>query len=392
MLSYPFTFPKIKGTLLGRLNRFVVEVEMASRREKAYLPNTGRLWELLLPGTALLLSPASSGGKLPYTVLACEKEGRYVLLHTHLTNKIVRRLIDEGRLPPYQSYRVIDSEPAYGKHRFDLLLEHRRSGELLYLEIKNNTLFESRTAMFPGAVTKRGARHLRLLAELSRENRKGSCLFAIMNPRVEYFIPAFHIDYRFAQTFLEVRDTVQLNALALDFDPSFTAVTAVKPVAIPYGFIAEEMQDRGVYLLLLQLKESKTVLLPGERRLTLEEGYYVYLDRAPENLGREAARHRQKRKKKRQPIDYLTAAAAAVTAVPIISGENLAPELAARLKMLSGGRFEIDVFPGSKGSGSLFYFAENPLHNRNFIELIQRYRIVRLEQKLTAGSFPSRAD
>jgi hypothetical protein len=30
----------------------------------------------------------------------------------------------------------------------------------------------------------------------------------------------------------------------------------------------------------------------------------------------------------------------------------------------------------------LFYFAENPLHDFRFIDLIQHYRIRRLEQKL----------
>ena len=385
MSGYPFTFPKISGKLISRLNRFVVEVEIAGRREKAYLPNTGRLWELLLPGANLLLSPALSGGKLPYTVLACEKEGRQVLLHTHMTNKIVHHLIDEGRLPPYRGYRVVQTEPAYGSHRFDLLLEQQGSGRRCYLEIKNNTLFESRTAMFPGAVTQRGAAHLRLLAELSGEKDKGSCLFAIMNPQVKYFIPSFHIDYNFARAFLEVSEKVRLKALALGFDPSFTEVTSVKPVTIPYEFIAEELQDRGVDLLLLSIKESKAVDFPGEGRIRLKEGFYIYLERAPEKLMRKAARHRRKRKAKRQPIDYLTAEAAAITAVPIVSGEEPAPEMAARLQALSGGRCEESIFSGDE-KGSLFFFAADPLQNPGFIKLIQHYRIARLEQKLAGRS------
>ena len=96
MLSYPFTFPKVRGRFIRRLNRFVVEAEIGGRPEKAYLANPGRLWELLLPGTGLLLTPSPSGGRLPYTVLACRKGGRHVLLHTHLTNSIVRTLMKPG--------------------------------------------------------------------------------------------------------------------------------------------------------------------------------------------------------------------------------------------------------------------------------------------------------
>lgn len=128
MLTYPFVFPKVSGRLVRRLNRFVVEVEIDGRLEEAYLANPGRLWELFLPGTELLLSPALSGGRLPYTVLACRRDGRYVLLHTHLTNKVVHRLIIEDRLTPFRDYRVVKEEPACGRHRFDLLLEHKTSG------------------------------------------------------------------------------------------------------------------------------------------------------------------------------------------------------------------------------------------------------------------------
>ena len=92
MLSYPFTFPKINGRLSRRLNRFVVEVAVDGRRENAYLANPGRLWELLLPGAEILLSPALARGKMPYTVLACRKEGRDVLVHTHLAKFFFPRL------------------------------------------------------------------------------------------------------------------------------------------------------------------------------------------------------------------------------------------------------------------------------------------------------------
>ena len=73
MTGYPFGFPETRGNFIKRLNRFVVEAEAEGSRVEKYLPNPGRLWELLLPGTELILSPALSGGKLPDTVLACCK-------------------------------------------------------------------------------------------------------------------------------------------------------------------------------------------------------------------------------------------------------------------------------------------------------------------------------
>lgn len=380
MLSYPFTFPKVRGRFIRRLNRFVVEAEIGGRPEKAYLANPGRLWELLLPGTGLLLTPSPSGGRLPYTVLACQKGGRHVLLHTHLTNSIVRTLIEAGRLPPYAGYRVIGSEPAWGRHRFDLLLQHRRSGRLCYLEIKTCTLFEGRLAAFPDAVTKRGADHLRLLKEIAGPGREAGCLFVIMNPQVKWFIPAYHIDPGFARALLDVRHSVQLNALSFGFDPSFTEVVSVERVLIPYVLIEEQLHGRGFYLLLLYMERPKVVTLPGGENVALEKGCYIYRSPAAADPAGEAARHKQKRKAKQQPIDYLAAAADRIIPIPLVTGENLEQELSADLAAIAGKPID---WPGLDGErGRLFYLAADPLQSPDFIDLIQHYRLARLEQKL----------
>ncbi len=64
-----------KANFLRRLNRFVVECMIGGRPVSAYLPNPGRLWELLIPGCRLYVKRNSSPVGMPYTVLAVEKEG-----------------------------------------------------------------------------------------------------------------------------------------------------------------------------------------------------------------------------------------------------------------------------------------------------------------------------
>ncbi len=48
----------IPATFLSRPNRFVVLCKAQGRTLRAYLPNPGRLWELLLPNACLLLFAA----------------------------------------------------------------------------------------------------------------------------------------------------------------------------------------------------------------------------------------------------------------------------------------------------------------------------------------------
>ncbi len=382
MSKYPFLFPKVSGRLVRRVNRFVVEVEVDGRREEAYLANPGRLWELFLPGTELLLSPNLSKGRKPYTVLACFKEARPVLLHTHLTNKIVRSLINDGRLEGFEDYRVIQEEPACGRHRFDLLLEHSRTGSDYYLEVKTCTLFDGRMAMFPDAVTKRGSGHLYKLKELAEQGISTGCLFVVMNPEIDYFLPAYHIDPVFAEAFKEVKELVQLSSAALGFDPGFNEIDTVKSLRIPFEILDAELQDGGAYLLLIKLNNDSKITAGGLGQIAFKHGHYIYVGSARRNLCKRMDRHTRKRKKKRWHIDYLVEKAARVTPVPVISTDDLECELADRLSKTAD--CPVKGFGSSDCScpAHLFYFADNPLEDPHFIELLQYYRIKRLEEKL----------
>lgn len=387
MLRYPFSFLKINGRLVQRVNRFVVEVEIGGRREEAYLANPGRLWELFLPGTELFLSPELSKGKKPYTVLAGFKGGLPVLLHTHLTNKIVHRLIDEGRIGGFEDYRVIQEEPSCGRHRFDLLLKHNQSGADYYLEIKTCTLFDGRVAMFPDAVTKRGSEHLYKLKELAEQGVSTGCLFVVMHPETDYFLPAYHIDPAFAAAFMEVKDRVQLISIALGFDPGFNTVDSVKSIRVPFELLNAELQDGGAYLLIIRLDDDQAITAGSLGQSVFKRGYYVYVGSAKRNLGKRLARHSRKRKLKRWHIDYLLEQANKVTPVPIISSDDLECELAGSMSQIAD--LPVKGFGSSDCScqGHLFYFAENPLADPHFIDLIQYYRIRRLEQKIDGGAF-----
>nr|HPK06700.1 hypothetical protein [Aminivibrio sp.] len=45
-----------RARFIDRPNRFLVRCELDGHPVRAFLPNPGRLWEILLPGTELLLA------------------------------------------------------------------------------------------------------------------------------------------------------------------------------------------------------------------------------------------------------------------------------------------------------------------------------------------------
>jgi Uri superfamily endonuclease len=83
---------------------------------------------------------------------------------------------------------------------------------------------------------------------------------------------------------------------------------------------------------------------------------------------------------------YLAAEADKVTAVPIISSEDLECRLAKRLQPIAEDQIKRFGSSDCNCPSHLFYFENNPLENALFIELLQYFRMRRLEEKLAGQS------
>ena len=374
MLKYPFEINKHRGTFIKRKNRFVLSAKINTEIKDCYLPNPGRLWELLIPNkTELILVENSKNQKLPFTVLGCKKNENVILLHTHLTNRVISELIKNKAFPIYKEYKVIKEEIKVGNSRFDLLLSDGQKE--LYLEIKTCTLFGEKIAMFPDAITERGRRHLYELGELSKKGLKASVLFVIMNPQIKYFLPAYHIDFEFAKVFMEVKDKVEIRAIAVGWDKTLSHLNTLKEVSIPYDFIDSQLKNRGVYLLVIYLPQDKKIKIGNLEEIYFKEGYYVYIGSAKRGLSKRIERHKRKSKKLHWHIDYFLQKAKILNDIPIIT--NFKRECFLVEKILQISDNFIQKFGSSDCSciSHLFYFKYNPLTNENFIDTINYYRI-----------------
>ncbi|MGW8322716.1 MAG: hypothetical protein ACWGSD_14290, partial [Thermodesulfobacteriota bacterium] len=111
------------ATFQDRPNRFLVRCRLGSRTVKAFLPNPGRLRELLLPGRPvhLVREEDHPTRKTRYTAVAVERAGHPVVLHTHRTNDVARHLVEQGLVPGLKGARVTRAEVKVGRSRFDFL-------------------------------------------------------------------------------------------------------------------------------------------------------------------------------------------------------------------------------------------------------------------------------
>ncbi|MBI5198764.1 MAG: DNA/RNA nuclease SfsA, partial [Nitrospirae bacterium] len=223
-----------KAIFRDRPNRFTVECFLRGKTVKAYLPNPGRLWELLLPGSEIYLLKNPSRDKLSYTVIATERDGIPILLHTHLTNSLVEGLMKEKRIPGFEDIDLIRREVSFGKSRYDFLLSRGR--KQLVLEVKTCTLFGDTLAMFPDAVTERGSRHIIELSRLREKGVEGGVLFVVQWPYARYFMPEYHTDFDFSRNLLNVRDSLLIKAIAVGLKRDLS-VNSVKELVIPWELI-----------------------------------------------------------------------------------------------------------------------------------------------------------
>lgn len=369
----------LKATFLSRPNRFVVLCRLGGRKVRAYLPNPGRLRELLLPGAGLFLLEAKQeqSRSTDFTVVAVERDGRPVLLHTHHTNRVARWLLDEGLVPGLEGYRVAGSEVTLGRSRFDFLLQGM--GGKMLLEVKSCTLFGRKMAMFPDAVTARGRRHvLELLSYAEEKKHKAGVLFVIHWPKARYFLPDYHTDPDFAAALAAARRKIVVKAVAVGWRQDLSLSTKVREAVLPWKLLDREDHDGGSYLLLLRLARRRRIEIGRQGTLTFAKGYYLYAGSAAKNLAARLQRHKKMRKKKFWHIDYLREHSEYHGAFPIRTRDRLECRVAAALERVTD--WGVPGFGSSDCScrTHLFGMNEDPFRSAGIMDLIIHFRIDRL--------------
>jgi sugar fermentation stimulation protein A len=372
----------IPAIFRSRLNRFVVECLLDGKTVRAYLPNPGRLWELLLPGSKLYLTefPPSSERSLKYMAVAVERDGVPVMLHTHYNNLVARRLIEEGRIPGLGGAEIVKQEHTIGHSRFDFLL--RKDNRDVLLEVKSCTLFNNTLAMFPDAITARGTRHLLELAHHARTGMYAAVLFIIHSPKVRYFMPEHHTDLEFSRTLLSVKDQVMVKALSVEWEKDLSLGKNVRELVIPWNIVERESKDSGSYIVVLRLATDRRIDIGGLGSIRFQKGYYLYAGSAKKGLTRRIARHQHARKNLFWHIDYLRQHAEFHAALPVRTSANLECEISRALLEIAD--WQVPGFGSSDCDcpTHLIGMKEDPVHAPKFIKMLLYVRMGKLEEEL----------
>lgn len=370
--------PLILGHFLRRKNRFVVQVEIKGAATFAYLPNPGRLWEILLPGVSLLLAP--SKGELPFVVMAAKRRGDWVLLHTHVVNDVVDWMIRHDLVPDLTGAKILEREVTVNKSRIDFLLE--RCGRKIFLEVKSCTLFGSYVAAFPDAVTARGKRHIEELALLAKDGYEVALLFLVNSLRPKFFLPDYHTDLAFSEALAENRHVVDVMPLGVRWSEEMKMGDLPAKLPVPWGLIEEEMADRGAYLSIFEVDGFREIDIGALGRVQLRPGFYVYAGSGRKNLTARINRHLRRRKVLHWHVDYLREVSESVLNLPIRTADDIECDLAASMKEIANDIISNFGCSDCRCDSHLFYFSSDPLKRSDFMDRLLYFRFDRLWDKI----------
>jgi sugar fermentation stimulation protein A len=203
----------VEATFLMRDNRFRTTVALNNgSRVSCYLPNSGRLRELLEPGRRVLLRPVTSSSRTTgFDLVLVDVGGTLVSTDARLPNTLVAEALRADRLAPFTDYDHVLQEVRYHESRLDFVL--LRENQRCFIEVKSVTLVEEGLALFPDSPTTRGHRHVQELRRAVSEGDRAAVIFVVQREDAQAFTTNDKSDPQFAQALVgAIKEGVEVYA------------------------------------------------------------------------------------------------------------------------------------------------------------------------------------
>ena len=185
----------LRGVLIKRYKRFLIDIKYKNKIITAHCPNSGSMMGLLDVGNKVWFSLSDNPKrKLKYTLEMIEVKNKKVGINTQLANKIVLEALKHKKINSLNKFNHIKTESKFSDGtRFDFLLSNDK--EKCFLEVKNVTLLrENKIAEFPDAITSRGTKHLNELCNAKKKGYQSYILYLIQRENCDSFKIAKDID------------------------------------------------------------------------------------------------------------------------------------------------------------------------------------------------------
>ncbi|MFC1944261.1 DNA/RNA nuclease SfsA [Chloroflexota bacterium] len=219
-----------EAIFLSREGRFTALVELEGKGHLVYLPNSGRMTGLLLPGQSVVLVPRQRGRRITdYDLVAVSSGSSWAWVDSRTSNELIAAALSVSALTPFCLYSRVRREIPFEGSRFDFCLGGGPSTCLL--EVKSVTLVEEGKALFPDAPTRRGRRHLDTLAIARSGGYEAAVVFVIQRDDAANFSPHDGLDPAFGRA-LRAAAEAGVGAYAYGCDVTRSEIKLAREVEV----------------------------------------------------------------------------------------------------------------------------------------------------------------
>ncbi len=193
----------ISANFIERPNRFIAYVDIAGRRTKVHVKNTGRCRELLQDNAQVYLEESDNKARsTAYDLVAVDKAGRLVNIDSNAPNKAVGEWLMAGGL--YRDVSLVRPETTFENSRFDFYVESA-SGKKAFIEVKGVTLERDNIAVFPDAPSMRALKHVEELIHAHEQGYDAYLVFVVQLKGIRYVEPNWDTQPAFGELLRKAR-------------------------------------------------------------------------------------------------------------------------------------------------------------------------------------------
>lgn len=251
----------VEGKFLKRYKRFFADVEINGEIVVAHVPNTGSMKTCIEENAPCFLTHnPDPKRKLKWTLERLQIAKHLVGVNTGIPNNLVFEAWENKVVPHWLDYDCAQKEVKINaESRLDMAMWKSKDfpeitkltpqflnelfsvkqtsskmyspttqGKIHFIEIKNVTMAQDTTALFPDAVTSRGTKHIEELIKLMELGHSCEMVFVVQREGVTQFDIARDIDPNYDQTLkAAVQKGLKVTALKVRFTDSETKVSGI---------------------------------------------------------------------------------------------------------------------------------------------------------------------
>ena len=198
-----FPSPLIKGTLVKKYRRFIVDVRLDDGSiVTAHCPTMGTMNAVPdAPRPVMLSDSGLEARRHKLTWELIDIDGTWVGVNSSLPRKVLIESIMQRLIPSLRGFGELQADVTYGiRNKIDVMLQGMEHN--CFINTYHVNWVENNVALFPDAPSPRMTKSIQQLTEIARQGHRAVAFFLVQRADCTMFKPAEKVDKEFLKALL----------------------------------------------------------------------------------------------------------------------------------------------------------------------------------------------